>query len=163
MPPPRPRAGVNPPPPNRTAPSGRTSWPSSRATSTRPRRATSWPSIGCSTPYIARLTKGATCCCDRPASAGGLADRARRDPARAELPAVPVAPPELLRRHAGGAVAHPPRAGGRARGAPSRLLVRLGGAGAFTVPAGCAPVGLFPPPLPAVRRARTAISPLVAV
>src|SRR5207245_10643935 len=59
--------------------------------------------------------------------------------------AVPVAPPELLRRHAGGAVAHPPRAGGRARGAPSRLLVRLGSAGACTVLAGRRPVALYPP------------------
>src|SRR5256712_6101678 len=145
MPPPRPRAGVNPPPPNRTAPSGRTSWPSSRATSTRPRRATSWPSIGCSTPYIARLTKGATCCCDRPASAGGRADRARRDPARAELPAGPVAPPELLRRHAGGVVAHPPPPGRGDRGAPPPPLLRVPGAADWTVVAGGAPLRLVPP------------------
>src|SRR5207237_9333097 len=86
----------------------------------RRRRAISLPCSAYSMRSTARRTKGATSCCEPPAS-----DPARRPGsgrAYPQLSAVPPADPEFLRDHAGRAT-HP--AGGNRRESPRRLSVGL--------------------------------------
>src|SRR5262245_1406627 len=65
--------------------------------SPRRRPATSSPCSGCSRRFTARLTKGATSCCDPPSSVAAPGDRGVR--AHRQLSAVPAALLEFLRDH----------------------------------------------------------------
>src|SRR5207249_1564876 len=117
-----------------------------------PRRAAaSSPCIGPWRPPTARRTKGATCCCERSVPAGGAPHRAGRGAARAELPAVPSAGPQLRRPRAGGRAAARARAGARPpRGAARGVLVRLPVTGPGPVLAGRRLVALHPAVRPRV-------------